>query len=1817
MAYLEDLFSPRSGKKSQIATQTERVAAKKKFLSQDLLVLAEDRFVLKKTSDAQLKSADSPAALRVASGVADRIEEAIGIKLPQPDYTPESVIEAFVISGDLSIAPCRFAKISYVDTPASESKELATAIMFHGRDDVLAIDMDEESARTGRFKLRARRTVIAEDDKAASVAEDVLSVERSLHPLGEQIRLTVRVTRRDVAGSQARKRAPVVGEDTLVIYYAAPLAGAYTLFPEALVSARTRAGMDRLFSVFAPKLTPSVLDSLFNISEAQLIRRFGSNLRVEALSTLIERGGSRDRESVWVARQGDLAVDAFSVAKSADELVSGFSPAPQISAFLQKKGWEAYALKVDEYAETAEARWSDAALSGFPREVRDAADAVMLAEAAPPRLRARAGPRAPREYNPAEDPPLPPQAVISESRIAELQAAIGGEYRDLVQAAQKGEAADASAAETTALAECVDLFDAGLSVIGEAEIGLVWERLGRGLFGETTGPEGFRMSSRREDNAPRWTIVNHSGGWWEGNGLTLVYLAEASPSPDDIIGSLQKIGFYVGPLPADAGMAVVALNTGDDNSRTRALTIARVEDPEVWPSALAAVLLGPAAFRDLAEAARRGGFEVSATAPPTVRETGEPLANPPRHAAGIVDLARGRGQRGIETMLRLTEMAAAARRHDNREQSRARAAKPRSGIAARARAQENADSALPGVLSESVEFEFRVQRVTPQMFYRVLEHFSDRPSFEPNRADTVTVIGDWRLKESGDAADTEATVAGLGSDGGAQVESKSTLYRSGKGAPSETHLGVGTAVSVERVHDPAQVADRIAEEFAAGAALVRHRRRSSVSVNGIARADFTMTRSHFTDSDKPDTVRFEVEVEVQNEGELAFAVAALVDILHVARATPFMYALSKAPRSDSDLSPVLDAYRNRLMARPRNIKTSDFAPARLGAGYFAAAKADGEPAVMVVAETGVWLLPAAGGMSLIVPSGARPATEREFSPDKVDFLDQPSAEYTDALSDLFGCVIFGERIPTKNSKAGKSALATLFAPFDALAGPGGESLKGRPFSARFAAAADLCSRVADALEEFPAYVAFMYKNIYSAGETAESASAALRAANSEAVEFETDGVIFTPENARPDGKPFAGEAPLDVLKAKPWRELTIDFAVDADARRVYVVGNDSKLVPFSAHGFDPETQIAWDAPTIAAVPPGTLVEFGPEDEFPGASDAPVLGPRRIRADKENPNGEYTAGDVYRDILRPIPKALVMGESDLSVLFSMINHSKQDVITSAVGRGKEPVVVVDLGAGRGGDLGKYKRVLDRRLARVIAVEPDPGNIGSLRERAEASGFGDRIFTLENRAEDTAPIATALRAALAEFPDARVLVSMMLSMSFFWESPERVAELKRTLSALAQAADDLGSGAVLAFATIEGTRTRKLVFEENPGMFSGPGLTVEARSLEAPEKGLYVSLPGTIVGDRQLEYLVDLSDIPGASQGQQLVDSEKLGYLSGVAQKYGSLFVGGAAELEPAKSDGPAPRGLSEVLATVGVAERKAAAAAEVTRRARGWATLSLAGPEGLPPVVYLEESERDFLFGASGVAAAAAPGARAEVVRGTPGSPVRRRRARVEAWTAKAVADNAFAEKPWEMSRFQNAVTIASVIAAPAPGGRAFGLSARGVLVDTAAGYGDGLAAAVLARCSGYQGAAADPDAALAVLGGLAAPTAFRAEVAQDALPESARGSVVLAWAGDSAEAAVEAVRAHAVPDHEGAARAVIAIPASSDTDIPGTLNAALTGLTRDGFEFEFIAESLYTENATGARLAGLPAEAYPLAPGANTVFAVFHRAHAPARLLSP
>lgn len=389
------------------------------------------------------------------------------------------------------------------------------------------------------------------------------------------------------------------------------------------------------------------------------------------------------------------------------------------------------------------------------------------------------------------------------------------------------------------------------------------------------------------------------------------------------------------------------------------------------------------------------------------------------------------------------------------------------------------------------------------------------------------------------------------------------------------------------------------------------------------------------------------------------------------------------------------------------------------------------------------------------------------------------------------------------------------------------------------------------------------------------------------LDYKQDGIMAIPSgkyNYKSDKQPMNKRVLTsipDVCKIKDVREITIDFEViktqgGGITLRVYD-DRVKKNVDFKGSKFKELTpdMIDIDHPMTRDVESGVIVEY--EFNF----DTGVLQPKVIRNDKSGPNTLQVAEANWGDIISPLTDDDLSGKT-LTFAFSYQNRIKRGLINLI----PRESTTLDIGTGRGGDLMKFS---SNRVS-VIAIEPNEMNAEELIRRNEAANVV--IDLLLNGGEESNVIRdSVLRNTINGKVDA---VTAMLSLSFFWRDEETLESLITTIS------ENLRDGGKFLFLTIDGNALEQIFqpafsSEDNSDNILELSTSKFILHPKIPRQGrsVTVSLPGTIVGEQQEEYLVKMNELTKRLRRHNIylteyhrAEHERL--LPVDAKRYSSLF-----------------------------------------------------------------------------------------------------------------------------------------------------------------------------------------------------------------------------------------------------------------------------------------------------------------------------------------
>jgi hypothetical protein len=290
-----------------------------------------------------------------------------------------------------------------------------------------------------------------------------------------------------------------------------------------------------------------------------------------------------------------------------------------------------------------------------------------------------------------------------------------------------------------------------------------------------------------------------------------------------------------------------------------------------------------------------------------------------------------------------------------------------------------------------------------------------------------------------------------------------------------------------------------------------------------------------------------------------------------------------------------------------------------------------------------------------------------------------------------------------------------------------------------------------------------------------------------------DGWIFQPRY-----QPYRNE---NTWKWKPADLLTIDFYVEHaedNTYTLYVKSKTDKYMVFrgtESLPFSGRTTIDDPAYPSTAID-GQIVEM----RWGGGRFVPF----RVRPDRNQPNFEDWAVDLWKSIHNPMPKSTLLGK-DLRLARAWLNDKKGEFIKVYVRpkleKAKEKIIM-DIGSGRGGDLSKWKRM----GLTVYIIEPNTNNLKELIRRQTTLKYPqDNVLILNTEAENTEKIIEQIRKRAQKLKKSewRAEAITMFFCSHFFETEEKLKKLANTLNEV------LLPNGVLIGINMDGSEVKKLM------------------------------------------------------------------------------------------------------------------------------------------------------------------------------------------------------------------------------------------------------------------------------------------------------------------------------------------------------------------------------------------------------------------------
>jgi len=692
---------------------------------------------------------------------------------------------------------------------------------------------------------------------------------------------------------------------------------------------------------------------------------------------------------------------------------------------------------------------------------------------------------------------------------------------------------------------------------------------------------------------------------------------------------------------------------------------------------------------------------------------------------------------------------------------------------------------------------------------------------------------------------------------------------------------------------------------------IRSKKRTSFNL-GKSRLDLTVVNMFDAKQNIPLGTNYEVELEVVDsslvqEQTFQHIISTIMQLLHDTRliytlkdyrdvmihvnktlggANPFAHR-EKDGTMKKQQDWIIDS---RVLFQARNLKAPDIVSGGLALNkyetYRATHKTDGLRKLLVVHETGLWLV--------MAPDEANKLTN--FVPNKQGI----------------GYIVEGElvpmdkRLPKVDTAMSKKRVNSIywFLVFDTLAIPGqgrfssDRGIQLKKHSERMMTGqhlVDIINNWSTFITNFDKLLAVntkTFKGFKTPDDFFHLMSEMFR--EQPYLSYENDGFILMPENmpyyswkGKEKGSKRSDRLPLymrkltkrpDICKWKPQDDLTIDFAIQWKAtpsgtKLILLVGErQGKLSVFEGTSFNPlgdnvsnKSQDGKLVLTPELTPSGTVVEFkwliSATDPRKG-----TLVPVRLRTDKNRPNGRPFAEDTWDLNHRSILESTLKGE-DLILMRRYFNRVKrQELFSEDVKRFRPDKqrlsspfykqtstqvkpTILGIGTGNGGDADASKW---GKYSRIVSVEPDSLHIEEQKRRLITHGLSDRVKIVQTGGEDTNTIVQAVREWI---PGGKVdTVSLMLSLSFFWQSEAILDQLIQTI------VQTLKPGGQVIFMTINGDAVKEIFDPTFGNALPITELKLGQADLKyyPKKRQLDIDIKGTIV-NKQTEWLVFINDL----------------------------------------------------------------------------------------------------------------------------------------------------------------------------------------------------------------------------------------------------------------------------------------------------------------------------------------------------------------------
>ena len=631
---------------------------------------------------------------------------------------------------------------------------------------------------------------------------------------------------------------------------------------------------------------------------------------------------------------------------------------------------------------------------------------------------------------------------------------------------------------------------------------------------------------------------------------------------------------------------------------------------------------------------------------------------------------------------------------------------------------------------------------------------------------------------------------------------------------------------------------------------IRSRNRKSFLIdNGLSRIDLTeVTKSEPNHSDprkRGERVIYEIEVEyVGTPDNVDKFDKTIARVFTWVNDTHNLYTINERDRLANDISSLLYGnYRELgrdLFVQARNLRQMDLVYGGLVGNnktiYTVTYKTDGIRKLLVFHSSGIWLIYPPYEYNLVF---------------RVD------------VGELNGTIFDGELLPLDKRKDGANRAIYWFWIFDTLSFYGnsqfkkGNNKKHNPSQLPHGTRIKLAKLLIESPNNndlFKGNTLYINVKEFHSLNTVEDFYKwnSILLDKSDELPYETDGLIFTPEstvyNPRTEEKYSMKQRVLtehpDICKWKPLKKLTIDFMIRIlpDNKIQLLVGN--KITFKGSDNIPYVDAVDVNNEKLIGVPTGTVVEFMWD------IDRKLFVPIRLRPDKLSPNREAVAVDNWILLNDPLDEATMRGQS-FTLLRRYHNSIKRSLIVGLQKLPQKTLKILDIGSGLFGDASKFASLKDK-LQQIVLVEPNPSYQEELNRRIDVYGLRKKTIVVQTKGQNSNEIFNDTTI----LPNSFDVITLMLSLSFFWESSEILDGLVETIQR------GLKIGGTILFLTIDGDIVSQVfnpifggtTFKE---LILGSVCTIQYDWTAGSNK-IFIDIKDSIVRNQE-EYLVRLSDL----------------------------------------------------------------------------------------------------------------------------------------------------------------------------------------------------------------------------------------------------------------------------------------------------------------------------------------------------------------------